>query len=161
MVVLGVHLVVLNVLGAHRPEGAQPHVEGDKPQLDPLRLYPLQQLWGKVQPGGGGGGGAHLPGVHRLVPLPVLELFLNIGGQGHLADLVQQIEENPLVLELDEPVAVGEHVHHLTAQQPVPKGEPAALPGFFPGPARASHRSFPLFSSSRNSTWAPVSSFTP
>lgn len=47
---LRVHIVGFHVVHLHRPEGAQPHVEGHVGQLDPHGLHLFQQLRREVQP---------------------------------------------------------------------------------------------------------------
>ena len=60
-----------------------------------------------MEAGGGGGGGAVDLGVDSLIPLAVLELLLDVGGEGHLAQLLQHLQEDTLIVEADQPVAPG------------------------------------------------------
>ena len=107
----------------------------------------------------GGGGGAGHPGVYRLVPLPVLELRLDIGRQGHPAQALQHLQEDALVGEADQAVAPLRLAHDLRRQLSA-EGDPSAgaqllsgtdqaLPGVLPpvdeqqdlaGPAQGSVR---------------------
>ena len=96
-----------DVLRLHRAEGAQPHMEGDIAQLDPHLLDLPEQFRGEVQAGGGGGGGAVDLGVDGLIPLIVLKLLLDVGRQRHLAQLLQYLQEDPLVVEAHQTVPAG------------------------------------------------------
>ena len=108
-------------------------MEGDKPQLHPLSLDLFQQLWGEVQAGSGSCRRAFLPGVNGLVALLILQAGFDVRRQGHLADLVQDVEEHPFVRKMDQPVAIGKDVHHFTAEKPIAKLEAAPLFGPFAG----------------------------
>ena len=77
---LRMHLMVGDLVLLDRAEGAQPHMQGDERRFHSHRPHLLQQLRGEMQPGGGGGGATQLPGIHRLIPLLVPELFVDIGG---------------------------------------------------------------------------------
>ena len=75
-----------------------------------------------MEAGGGGGGGAVDFGVDRLIPLAVLELLLDVGGQGHLAQLLQHLQEDALIVEAHQPVAPGHlRLHRGGEAAPVPK----------------------------------------
>ena len=63
-----------------------------------------------MQSCGGCGGRSLFSGVDRLVALLVLQLFGDIGRQGHLTHPVKQREEIALfsvVVKSDQPVALG------------------------------------------------------
>ena len=120
--VLGVHLVVQDVLLLHRAEGAQAHMEGHIGQTHPHVLHLLQKLLGEVEAGGGGGGGAHLPGVDGLVPLRVVELGLDIGRQGHFAQLLQLLQKDALIVKADQPVAPLQHLSDLGGELALAEG---------------------------------------
>ena len=50
-------------------------------------------------------GAAELAGVHGLIALGVLELFLDVRRQGHLAQALKHLEEYALIVETDYAVA--------------------------------------------------------
>jgi len=77
-----------------------------------------------VESGGGCRGGADLAGVDSLVPLGVAQLRLDVGRQGHLAQPLQGLQEDPLILEADQPVAPLAYLHHLGLEGAVPEGQP-------------------------------------
>ena len=133
------HLVVRDILRLHRAEGPKANMECNVANLYTHPPHLLQQLRGKMEPGGGGSGGAHHPGVDSLIPLLVLELRLNIGRQRHPAQLLQNLQENPLVVEPDRPFSViqlllhggGElsiSKYHLSPRLQLPPGADQALP---------------------------------
>ena len=75
-----------------------------------------------MEAGGGGGGGAVDFGVDGLIALAVLELLLDVGGQGHLAQLLQHLQKNALIVEAHQPVATGRlRLHRGGEAAPVPK----------------------------------------
>ena len=62
-------------------------------------------------------------GVDGLIPLLVLQLLLDIGRQGHFAQVLQHLQEDALVVEAHHPVAVGQLLHHLGGQFPVAEAQ--------------------------------------
>ena len=112
-------------------------MEGHIGQVHPHVLDLLEELFGKVEPGRGGGGGAHLPGVDGLVPLRVLELRLDIGGQRHPAQALQQLQENAVVVEADQAVASLADLQDLGGEKPVSEGEPGPLSKLLSRPDQA------------------------
>ena len=102
---LGVHLVLLDVLGLDRAEGAEADVQRDEALAHALFGYLRQQLLGKMQSRGGRGGAAQLLGVDGLVALTVLEFGLDIRRERHFAQALEHLEEDAVILELDYPVA--------------------------------------------------------
>ena len=106
------HLVVRDILRLHRAEGPKANMECNVANLYTHPPHLLQQLRGKMEPGSGGGGGARHPGVDRLIPLLVLKLRLDIGRQRHPAQLLQNLQENPLVVEPDRPFSVVQLLLH-------------------------------------------------
>ena len=109
-------------------------MKGHIPDLHALGLDGLQQLRREVEPRRGGGGAAQHLGVHGLVPLLVLELLLDVGGQGHFPQPLQGLQEDALVVEPDQAAALLQLLHDLGGQLPVAEGEPGALAEL---PARA------------------------
>lgn len=87
-VVLGVHLVLGGVFDGDGTESAETNVEGEFDELNALSLDLLQELGGKVETGSGGGGGAKSFGVDGLVAGLVGERFVDVGREGHGAELV-------------------------------------------------------------------------
>ena len=74
------HLVALNGILLHGPEGAESYMECYVSNLYTHCLHTLQKLRSEVKSGGGGGGAAVDLGVDGLVALPVLQLLLDVGG---------------------------------------------------------------------------------
>ena len=85
--------------------------------------HSLQQLLGEVQARRGGRCGAIDLGVYGLVALLVLKLLLDVGRQGHFAQLLQHLQENPLIVEPHQAVAAGQLLHHLRRQLSVAEGQ--------------------------------------
>ena len=102
-------------------------------------LYSLQQLRREVQPRRRCSRRAVDLGVHRLIPLAVLQLLLDVRRQGHFAKPLQYLQEDALVLKPHQPVAVRQLIHDLRRQLPVAEGYPCALPQLLAGP----HQAFP------------------
>lgn len=61
--------------------------------------------WVKCSPAVGAGGGAVDFGVHGLVPLAVLQLLPDIGRQRHLAQVLQNLQENSGIMEANQSIA--------------------------------------------------------
>ena len=108
--ILGVHLVLLHVLHLHRAEGAQAHVQQHRHDVHALCPDALHQLRREVQTRRGCGGAALLPGVHRLVALTILQFFVDVGRQRHLAQLVQRSLHRALAGEVHDAPAVLLHL---------------------------------------------------
>ena len=88
-----------------------------------LLLYLFQQLGGEVQSGGWRGSGALVLGVDGLVTAAILQLFVDVGRQGHLAQLVEDFLEYAVIHKTDNTAADFRHAgHDFTLQQPVAKG---------------------------------------
>ena len=66
---------------------------------------------------------AVVPGVDRLIPLPVLELRLDVGRQRHLAQPLQNLQKDSLISEADEAVAAFGLSGHLRRQFAVSEGQ--------------------------------------
>ena len=77
----------------------------------------------------GGGGGAVDLGIDGLIPLRVLELLLDVGRQGHFPQALQHLQEDALVVEANQLVAVLQSLLHRGRQGPVAKGEGGPLLG--------------------------------
>ena len=59
-----------------------------------------------MQPCGGRGGRSRLPGVYRLIALPILKAGVDIGRQGHDAHLVQRLLKDALIGKRHMPYAL-------------------------------------------------------
>ena len=92
-----------------------------------------------MKSGGGGGGAAVDLGVDGLVALPVLQLLLNVGGEGHFPQSVQHLQKNALVLEMHQPVAAGQLLGDLGGELPISEGDTGAGAQLLTGP----HQTFP------------------
>ena len=99
-------MMVGNLLRLHRAEGSQTNMKGNESGADSLGPNFIQQLLGKVQTCRGRRSGTHLPGVDRLIPLLIFQFRLNVGRQWHLAQPLQNFQENPLIVEFHHPVPV-------------------------------------------------------
>lgn len=59
----------------------------------------------KCSPAVGAGGGAGDAGIDRLIALAVGKLLADIGRKRHFAEALEQLEEDPLIVELHQAVA--------------------------------------------------------
>ena len=87
-----------------------------------------EQLRGKVQPCRRRGGAALLTRIDGLIARLVLELFMDIGRQGHLAQLVKYFLKHALVVESDPAAAVLNVADDLRAQEAAAKGAEGTRP---------------------------------
>ena len=76
-----------------------------------------------MQTCGGGGGGAVDLGVYRLIAFSVGQLLLDIGRQGHLAQALQHLQEDALIMEPDQLIARIQGVHNRGRQGAISKGQ--------------------------------------
>ena len=125
-VVLRMHLVLLNFLHADWPESTEADVQRDERDLHALCADLLEQRRREMQAGRRRGGGALLFRVHRLVALLVRELFLDIGRQRHLPDLIELCEKIAGTVKAEHPVAVRLDLHDLAGHRAARKGENSA-----------------------------------
>ena len=90
-VALAVHVVLRQVFGAHRQEGARAHVQRQVCAFDAARQQRRQQRLIKVQAGRGGSHRARLAGKHRLIArlVGLIRLVLDVGRQRQLAQPLQ------------------------------------------------------------------------
>lgn len=117
---LGVHLVVVEVVGGHRGEGGGAHGQFQRAHHSPRRPAAVQHRLGEVEPGGGGGGRHRAVGVDGLVALGVGQLLGDVGGKGHLAGhfhedvgITDRLHLAPSVVAQSLP-----HLHHRLAVEP-------------------------------------------
>ena len=120
--VLTVHLVVGDLILLHRPEGAKTHVQRHITDVHAHFLQPCQEFRGKVQSCRRGRRRSVDLGIYGLVALAVLQFFLDIGRQRHLAQTVEHLQEDTFVAEFHQTVAAGQLLHHFTHQFAVAKG---------------------------------------
>ena len=86
-------------------ECSESHMQRDIGKRNALVRNALQQLLCEVQSGRRRGGGAGDAGIDRLIALAVGKLLADIGRKRHLAEALEQLEEDPLIVELHQAVA--------------------------------------------------------
>ena len=134
---LGVHDVVGDGVLLHGTEGTQAHVEHDGGDGHTLIPEGLQKLGGEVESRRGGCRRALGLGVDRLVAVAVGQPLGNVGGEGHEADLVEDVVyvlvSLAVKVELDEAVALLYHVHYLSRQHSLAEHHAVARAGSLTG----------------------------
>ena len=134
---LGMHVMILNGIHLDRAEGAETDMQGDMGDSNAHRLYFRQEFFGKMQACGGCSRRALMLGINRLIAVLILQLMGDVGRKGHLAQLVQNLLENTLIMELDEPVSFFYHVQHGAGEKSVAelnhRARLAFLSGFHQG----------------------------
>ena len=83
---LGMHMMLLNIFGLDRAEGAKPDMERDKTNLNTLAPDFVKQLWCEMQPCCRCSGTAKLTGVDCLITVCVSEILSYIVGERHIKD---------------------------------------------------------------------------
>ena len=111
-----VHRVILDVFRFYRAERSEPYMQSHEVRLDAFCPYPVQQFLRKMQARGGSGSGAGVSGIYGLIPLRILQLFVDIRRQRHGAEAVQYLQEDPVVIKPDEPVSVLDFVNNCACQ---------------------------------------------
>ena len=122
-VMLRVHFVLGNLVHADRAERSEADVQRDESDGNALVPDTLQQFLCKVEAGRRRGGGTHLAGIHRLIALLVLQLFLDVRRQGHLADSIEHRVKIAFVAEFYQPVSPFHDFKHLGFQKAAPERE--------------------------------------
>ena len=79
---------------------------------------------------GGCRSGAIVLGVDGLVAVFVLQLMRDVGWQGHLAKLVQNLLEDTFILEADQAVSLVYHIDDFCLQQAAAEVDARAGSGF-------------------------------
>ena len=93
----------------------------------------FHELRREVEPRRRCGGGAADTGVDGLIALLVLELGLDVGGQGHPAQALQDFQKDALVVEADQAVAARCLSGDLAGELPLrAEGDPGAGAQLFP-----------------------------
>ena len=100
------HFVIFHVFHLNGSEGAQTHVQKHRHDIHALCADSVHQLRREVQSGGRRGGGAFLFGVNGLIALLILQFFVDVGGEGHFAQLVQRGLHRAFAGEIHDAVAV-------------------------------------------------------
>ena len=115
------HLMVGDLLFLDRTEGPQSYVERYIGQIYAHGLYLLQQFPCKVKSCGRGCSRTHLFGIDSLIPLGITEFFLDIGRQGHLAESLQDLQKDPVIIKADQTVPPLQCLHDFSGEQSIPK----------------------------------------
>ena len=120
--VFAVHIMVEDILLLHRAERTQTNMEGHIAEVYAHSLHLLQQFRRKVKTSRRGSSTAYYAGIHRLIPLTILQFRLNVGRQRHLAQPIQYLKENALIIKADKAIAIGQLIHDLARQRTITKG---------------------------------------
>ena len=121
------HIVLLDLVLLDRSERAEPDVQRHIADADALGSDPLQKLRREVQTRRGSRRRAVDLGVDSLVALLVLQLLLDVGRQRHLAEPLEHLKENSLVVEAYQAVAVRQDLGDLRRQLAVAEAHPRTL----------------------------------
>ena len=101
---LCVNRVAQGVLLTDRDEGVQANVKGDPHEPDALPLDSAEKARREMQSSRWSGGRARSAGEGGLVLIAIPQRGLDIWGKGHLAELVQPVEDS---LDLELPLQLG------------------------------------------------------
>ena len=123
VVPLRVHVVLGHIIYLDRAEGAKSHVERHIGEVHALVLNLLQELLCEVQACGRCGGGAVVLRIDRLIHVRILKLVGDVGRQRHLAEAVQDLLKDAVIVELHEAVSVLHDLQDLRGQGPVAEGD--------------------------------------
>ena len=99
-------MMVCDFLRLHRAERAKPDMKRHIGKVHALCLQLFQKLLREMQPSRRRGGRAVGSGIDGLIALGVLQLLMDIGRQRHLTEALENLQENALVVELYQLVAV-------------------------------------------------------
>ena len=130
-IILGVHDVVGDLILLDRAERTQTDMQRHERQFYSLGFQRVKQLGREVQAGGRCSCRARCFGVNRLVAFGIIQLFLDIRRQRHGAELVEDFQENALIVETDQAVAVRLNSLDGCGQQAVTEGQLYAGAGLF------------------------------
>ena len=129
-IVLGVHMVILDIFRLNGSECSETYMKGDESDAHTLFAQGVKELGSEMQSGGRGGGTAALTGIDRLVSVVVFELFGDVVRQRHLSYLIEQLEKHAVICKLCKAVAVRQNVNNL-GEEHIMESEPVTLSRFF------------------------------
>ena len=104
-------MMIQYIRNLDRPEGSQTHMKCDVRDLDAHFLNLCQQLFREMQSRRRCGARPFVLGVDRLIAAFFLQTVCDVWRQRHLAELVENLFENTLVGELNQPVSFLYHIN--------------------------------------------------
>ena len=96
-----------------------------------LLLYFLKKLRREVKSCGRCGSRSLILCIYSLITVLILQLVGNIRRQRHFSQLIQDLFENPLIMELDQTVSLIYNINDLTLQDTVTKSDLCTRTCFF------------------------------
>ena len=120
------HLVLFDVVDLDRTERPEADMQSDFADGDAHVFDLFQEFRREVQTGGRRRGGAQLVAVDGLVPLLVLEFFVDVRRQRHLADLLENGVEVAVIGKPHDSAAVVRDVGHGACEPSIAKGKDGA-----------------------------------
>ena len=127
------HVMLQYILHLHRTEGSKSHMEGHSGNLHSLCLNLLQQFIGEMKTGRRCSRRTVMLCIDGLITVLILQHMGNVGGQRHLAQLIQHFLKNALVFELNQSISLLDHIHYRSNQFSVTEGNYRARLCFLSG----------------------------
>ena len=103
------HRMIFNLVLFYRAECPETDMQRDRTDRNAFCTDFIQKLGSKVKAGSRRCCAAQFTGIDRLVTLTVIEFFLDVRGEGHFAEAVQNFEKNSPIQEAYDAVPVRQH----------------------------------------------------
>ena len=104
-------MMIQYIRNLDRPEGSQTHMKCDVRDLDSHFLNLCQQLFREMQTCCRCSRRSFVFRINRLIAVLILQTVGDVWRQRHLAELVENLLENTLVGELNQPVSFLYHIN--------------------------------------------------
>ena len=98
-------MMIQYIRNLDRPEGSQTHMKCDVRDLDAHFLNLCQQLFREMQTCCRCSRRSFMFRINRLIAVLVLQTVCDVWRQRHLAELIENLLEDPVILKLDQAVS--------------------------------------------------------
>ena len=140
LIIFTVHVMIIHVFLFHRPERSKADVKKHWNDIDSLFPDAVKEFRRKVQAGRRRRRASVRFGINRLVPVAVLQPFMDIRRERHLSEFIQDLLEDPIPGETDRSAPVLPDTQNRCLQFSFPKDE--LRTGLCPFPGFQNH--FPV-----------------
>ncbi len=131
-------MMLCYIINLNRAEGSKPHMQRYIGNFNAFCSEFIQHVRGEMKPCSRRCCRSEFPAVNRLIPFPVLKLFLYVRRKRHRADFIQNGKNAAITGEFNKTVAVlFIDIHNFTDQPALSKGKLCADLCSFPRLAQA------------------------
>ena len=123
--------MLFHIIYLYRTEGSQTYMKGHVGNVNPFFLYFFQKLLCEMQTCSRCCGRAFVFGIYGLITVLVFQFMGDIRRQRHLAQLIQDLLKDSLIVELDQSVTFIYHIQDLALQNPISESDLCSRAGLF------------------------------